>query len=179
MKRKKWRGTALFVGILVVMGLTIGLRLYSGGAFFEIKPEATTAEPHPGTPSVELPAAPTPSAAAVLPSGPQDSSSTASAPAAAAASAATTDQTIDGQTEQTPFGSIQVAVTFAGSEITAVKELQSPSDERRSEEINTLASPVLAKEVLLSQSANVDTVSGATYTSMGYEQSVQSAIDKR
>jgi uncharacterized protein with FMN-binding domain len=178
MRGKKWRGTALFVGILVVMGLTIGLRLYSGGAFFETKPEATTAEPNSETPPAASPTA-SAGAGAVASSGTQQSTSTASSPAASAASASTVGQTIDGEVEQTPFGSIQVAVTFTGSQITAVKELQSPSDERRSEEINTLAAPVLAKEVLLSQSANIDTVSGATYTSTGYEQSVQSAIDKR
>jgi uncharacterized protein with FMN-binding domain len=79
---------------------------------------------------------------------------------------------------QTRFGPIQVQITVEGSKITAVQELQSPSDDRRSESINEQAAPILEQEVLASQSASIDTVSGATYTSDGYKQSLQSAIDQ-
>jgi uncharacterized protein with FMN-binding domain len=71
-----------------------------------------------------------------------------------------------------------VQITVVGSKITAVQELQAPSDDRRSESINAQAAPILEQEVLASQSANIDTVSGATYTSDGYKQSLQSAIDQ-
>ena len=87
-------------------------------------------------------------------------------------------KTIDGQVEQTAYGPIQVSVTFVDSTITAVTELQAPNDRGRSVEINQQAAPILEQEVLAAQSANIDTVSGATYTSEGYAQSVQSAIDQ-
>jgi uncharacterized protein with FMN-binding domain len=60
-----------------------------------------------------------------------------------------------------------------------VKTLQSPDGSNRDIAINSQALPILQQEVLASQSANIDTVSGATYTSEGYIQSVQSAIDQR
>jgi uncharacterized protein with FMN-binding domain len=70
-----------------------------------------------------------------------------------------------------------VQVTFSGSTITAVQVLQSPSD-RRSQEINQQATPILEQEAIAAQSASIDTVSGATYTSESYMQSLQSAIDQ-
>ncbi|GAA1445937.1 hypothetical protein GCM10009617_26260 [Leifsonia poae] len=85
---------------------------------------------------------------------------------------------IDGATEDTRYGPVQVEVTFAGKKITAVKTLQSPTGDGRSVQINDYALPILAQEALASQSASIDTVSGATYTSDGYTQSLQSAIDQ-
>jgi len=85
--------------------------------------------------------------------------------------------TVTGDAEQTRFGTVQVAVTFAGSKITAVKTLQAPSESGRDQMLTQLATPQLEHEVIASQSARVDTVSGATYTSEGYLASVQSAID--
>jgi len=85
---------------------------------------------------------------------------------------------VNGAVEQTPYGPLQVRITATGKKITAVDVLQSPNDRQRSVEISAEATPILAQEVLKSQSANIDTVSGATYTSDGYRQSVQSAIDK-
>ncbi|WP_345762530.1 FMN-binding protein [Diaminobutyricibacter sp. McL0608] len=167
MRRNKWRGTILFVVILTVMGVTVGLRLYGSG-------EATTASSHVValTPSTSPSATPTPSASSTSTVAPS-ASPTASAPAAAAA-----PRTVNGDVEQTPFGPIQVQLTYTGTHITAVTELQSPNDRGRSVEINQQAGPILEQEVLSSQSAKIDTVSGATYTSDGYAQSVQSAIDK-
>jgi uncharacterized protein with FMN-binding domain len=74
---------------------------------------------------------------------------------------------------------VQVKVTFSGSTITAIDVLQSPDSNGRDMEINQRALPILEQEALASQSANIDTVSGATYTSEGYIQSLQSAIDQR
>ncbi|WP_426517118.1 FMN-binding protein [Diaminobutyricibacter sp. McL0618] len=164
MRRKKWRGTILFVVILTVMGLTVGLRLYGAG-------QATTASTHAVSlaPTTSAPPTPSPSTSAPAAAAP---SASASAPAAAA------PRTVDGAVEQTPYGPIQVQLTYTGTKITAVTELQSPSDRGRSVEINQQAGPILEQEVLSSQSAKIDTVSGATYTSDGYAQSVQSAIDK-
>ena len=86
--------------------------------------------------------------------------------------------TIVGSVERNRYGQVQVSVTFTGSQITDVQTLQVPDREREDQRINGYAVPVLAQEVLAAQSAQIDTVSGATYTSESYAASVQSAIDQ-
>ncbi|RHA38209.1 FMN-binding protein [Cellulomonas rhizosphaerae] len=95
------------------------------------------------------------------------------------ASSSSDDVTIVGDVEQTRYGPIQLSVTFSGDTITDITALQTPSRERESERINQQAVPVLTQEALAAQSAQIDTVSGATYTSQGYLESLQSAIDQR
>ena len=85
---------------------------------------------------------------------------------------------VTGKTIQTRYGPVQAAVTFKGSRITDVTVLRTPNRDGRSIQIASRAVPTLHDEVLRSQSAHIDTVSGATYTSDGYAQSVQSAIDQ-
>ena len=85
-------------------------------------------------------------------------------------------RTVLGQAESNPYGTVQVKVTFAGGRITDVRAVQLPSG-GRSGEIAAYAAPRLRAEVLAAQSANIDTVSGASYTSDGYARSVQSALD--
>ena len=86
--------------------------------------------------------------------------------------------TVTGDTAQTRWGPVQVQVTVAGGKITDVTAVQYPNGNGRDQEINSYALPVLAKEALAAQSANIDHVSGATVTSDGYVQSLQSAIDQ-
>ena len=85
--------------------------------------------------------------------------------------------TADGSVISTPFGPIQVRLRAAGTRIADVTILQVPNDRDRSTEINDYATPLLHKEVLQSQSADVNVVSGATYTSYAYAQSLQAALD--
>jgi uncharacterized protein with FMN-binding domain len=84
---------------------------------------------------------------------------------------------LTGSTIQTPFGYVQVQVTLQGGMITDVQTLQLPSG-GRSSEISQYAAPQLRSEVLQAQSAQVDSVSGATYTSQAYRQSLQAALDQ-
>ncbi|HEY3753963.1 MAG TPA: FMN-binding protein [Pseudonocardiaceae bacterium] len=86
-------------------------------------------------------------------------------------------RTVDGAVAQTPYGPVQVAVVFERGRIIDVRTLQTPSDADRSVQLAALATPVLRSEVLTAQSARVDSVSGATYTSEGYARSVQYALD--
>ena len=72
----------------------------------------------------------------------------------------------------------QVKVTIAGGRITDVAVVAENSDDPRSQSISESAFPVLRAEVLAKQTAAVDTVSGATYTSAQYEASLQSALDQ-
>ena len=85
---------------------------------------------------------------------------------------------VTGGTVQTQWGPVQLKVTFDGTRITAVDVLQQPDGTPRDEEINSQALPILTQETLAAQSAKIDAVSGATYTSQGYLQSLQSALDK-
>lgn len=90
----------------------------------------------------------------------------------------TTDGTYAGSTVNTRFGPVQVQVTIAGGAITDVTALQLTNTDGRSVQISNYASPILAQEVLSSQSAQVSNVGGATYTSQAYLQSLQSALDQ-
>jgi uncharacterized protein with FMN-binding domain len=78
---------------------------------------------------------------------------------------------------QTPFGPVQVQVTIAGGKITDVVALQLPSGQGHSAAIAAYAAPILRSEALTAQSAQIDLVSGATYTSQGYASSLQAALD--
>lgn len=103
-------------------------------------------------------------------SGPSGSGATGS-PAPAAS-------TVTGSAVATRYGPVQVAITVAGSTITDVSVPQYPSSSSKDVQINQRALPTLIQETLDSQSASVDMVSGATYTSDGYRQSLQSALDQ-
>ncbi|MES2169964.1 MAG: FMN-binding protein [Actinomycetota bacterium] len=103
-------------------------------------------------------------------------SATPSASAPAAASAAS--GTYTGASESTPFGNVQVQIVVSAGKITDVKALQLTDQGGRSVEISNYAAPILRSEVLKAQSAKVQNVSGATYTTEGYVSSAQSAIDK-
>ena len=66
---------------------------------------------------------------------------------------------------------------MTGGRITASTLLQVPHEAGRTDRINSQAAPILNQETVQAQSAQIDTVSGATYTSDGYVRSLQSAID--
>ncbi|NEW70908.1 FMN-binding protein [Streptomyces rhizosphaericus] len=86
--------------------------------------------------------------------------------------------TYSGSVINTSYGPVQVSVTLAHGRITAVKALRTPSDRPRSQQIAADAVPRLTREALSAQSAHIDAVSGATYTSEGYARSLQSALDQ-
>ncbi|MGW2702039.1 FMN-binding protein [Streptomyces sp. NPDC001340] len=84
---------------------------------------------------------------------------------------------VTGDTVQTRWGPVQVRVTIESGKLTDVTAVSYPQDNPRDQEINSYALPQLRREALAAQSAQIDTVSGATYTSEGYRQSLQSALD--
>ena len=86
--------------------------------------------------------------------------------------------TYAGALEQTRFGNVQVQIVVAGGKITDVVALHLTDQGGRSVQISNQAAPILRSEILATQSAKVNAVSGATYTTEGYLSSVQSAIDK-
>jgi uncharacterized protein with FMN-binding domain len=87
-------------------------------------------------------------------------------------------RTVQGSTIDTRWGPVQVQVTLTDGKITKVTALQLPDGNQRDREINDFAVPQLTQETLSAQSARIDAVSGATYTSDGYIRSLQSALDK-
>jgi len=87
------------------------------------------------------------------------------------------DGTFTGAVVQDPYGPVQVQVTLAAGRITEVKALELPS-QGRSGFISQSVAPILQGEAISAQSARIDTVSGATYTSEAYAQSLQSALDQ-
>jgi uncharacterized protein with FMN-binding domain len=96
---------------------------------------------------------------------------------AQAAAAAPRSGTVDGAVVGTQYGSVQVRVSFTGTRITNVHALRLTDSSRTSVSISAGAAPTLRHEALAAQSAQIDVVSGATYTSEAYQQSLQSAID--
>lgn len=110
-----------------------------------------------------------------------DSPTVSSSPAAPNGSAAvpgkSVSKTVTGGTVQTRWGPVQVRATIESGKLTDVTALRYPQDNPRDQEINSYALPQLRREALAAQSADIDMVSGATYTSTGYKQSLQSALD--
>lgn len=96
----------------------------------------------------------------------------------ASTASAFADGTYAGEAASTRYGPVQVQITVSGGAVTAVDVLQYPHSNRKDQMINARALPVLTAATVSSQSANVDIVSGATYTSNGYAQSLQSALDQ-
>jgi uncharacterized protein with FMN-binding domain len=104
------------------------------------------------------------------------SGSSGSAPQAASGSAAA--GTYTGSSVMTRWGAVQVQITLADGKITAAEAVVYPQENPRDRQINAYALPVLGQEATQAQSADIDVVSGATVTSDGYIQSLQSAIDQ-
>lgn len=87
-------------------------------------------------------------------------------------------KTVSGSSVDTRWGPVQVQITVDGGEITDVTVPVYPNGNPRDAEINSYALPILIDETKDAQSASIDMVSGATVTSDGYVQSLQSALDE-
>ncbi|MFE4630896.1 FMN-binding protein [Streptomyces mirabilis] len=86
-------------------------------------------------------------------------------------------RTVTGDVAQTQYGPVQVRITVSGGKITKSEVVQIPSG-GRSTEVSNASVPKLNQEAVAAGSANIDAVSGASYTSAGYKKSLQSALDK-
>jgi uncharacterized protein with FMN-binding domain len=97
---------------------------------------------------------------------------------AAAGAAAGADGTVLGNPVNTQFGPVQVRLTMTGGKIAKAEAVQAPDSQARSKSITADAVPELNQAAVTAQSARIDAVSGASYTSKGYQDSLQSALDK-
>ena len=86
--------------------------------------------------------------------------------------------TFTGAAVETRYGAVQVEITVENGVITSSEAIQFPNRDRHDQQINAYAVPVLNSEAVDAQSADIDSVSGATFTSVGYARSLQSAIDE-
>jgi uncharacterized protein with FMN-binding domain len=161
MKRVLLSVTATVVGLVALLSFKSQGHPISSG----ILPSAGL----PSTPASSTPAR----NGATTSAPPQPGSGSSSTSGAANASRSVSGAAID-----TPYGIVQVQVQVQGSKITNVKFLQLTAFDGRSAEINNAAAPILLQETLTAQNAHIDTVSGASYTSAGYTQSLQSALDQ-
>lgn len=160
--------------IPVIAGTAGSLALLAG---FHTAPVGTSlrAGPHlasTAAPSSEAAAGPPRTAATIR-------SSRRGAPGRATATSTTAPppRSVDGPIVTTPYGDVQVRVVIRGSRLVDVEALTLPSAHARSRSISAQAGPILRHEALQAQSANIDLVSGASYTSEAYAQSLQGALD--
>ena len=132
------------------------------------------AQPIPGAGSAASGSAASGSAA----SGSAASGSAASGSAASASgSAASGTKTYTGDAAQTRWGTVQVRITVQAGKITKSEAVRYPDANGHDQEINSYALPILAQEAVAAQSASIEAVSGATVTSGGYVESLQSALN--
>jgi uncharacterized protein with FMN-binding domain len=87
-------------------------------------------------------------------------------------------KTVTGDSADTRYGPVQVKITVTNGKITVADAVDYPTNDPRDQEINSYAIPQLNSEAVSASSAQIDTISGATYTSEGYITSLQSALDK-
>ena len=102
---------------------------------------------------------------------------TAVAPGATPAPPVVAEFVVNGTSVPTRYGPVQVSITVRAGQIVSATALDFPRSNGTDQQINTYAVPLLQQRTLKTQSAQVDTVSGATYTSQGYRESLQAALD--
>ena len=178
------RSAALTMSAMTTLGLA-GYFQHAAAAQASISPAST---PTAASSAITTAAASTAGSASTTPatqSATTASTTTASTAASAtvttaatsqAASTALADGTFVGATSTNKWGPVEVQITVAGGTITNVTTLQTPTG-GKSDSINQRAVPVLNASTLTAQSAKINSVSGATYTSTSYKQSLQSALD--
>lgn len=140
---------------------------------------ATTSSTGSASASASSPSASSPSSSSTASSGGSpDPTATPSASSSASASTSTAAKSYTGAVAQTRWGPVQVKITVSSGTISTVDVVQYPSGNGKDQEINSYAIPVLTQDTLDNQSATIDMISGATVTSDGYVQSLQSALDQ-
>lgn len=140
-----------------------------------LMPPPTSAAASAGTAGAAKPAATKPAATKPAASGaPQSTASAGTGGGTAQSSGA---RTFTGAVDNTQYGPMQVAATVQGKKITKITVVQMTNTGSLSQSIDQMSIPKLTQEALAAQSAKINAVSGASYTSAGYIQSLQSALD--
>jgi uncharacterized protein with FMN-binding domain len=160
--------------ILAIVGTAAALVF-----LLSFKTHSTSALSAPAPPAASAAPGSRSSAAVSSPAAASGASSPSSTPSASSPSSASSKaKTVTGSAVDTMYGPVQVQVTVRNGKVTAAQATEYPSQDPRDAQINSYAIPVLNSEAVAASSAQIDTVSGATYTSEGYISSLQSALDK-
>ncbi|MGW3241190.1 FMN-binding protein [Streptomyces sp. NPDC001070] len=177
MKKKHPLRRILLSSVTTVSGVVLLLAL---------KPTTSPFTSQAGAPAQQLP----PVSAAPSAAGPDPSVPVASAPAGGRGSGgakspgngnqggAPARKTVTGDVAQTSYGPVQVRITVENGRITSAAAVQAPRGTPTSDQLTATAVPKLDQAAVTAQSAQIDTVSGASFTSEGYRKSLQSALDK-
>ncbi|WP_327232929.1 FMN-binding protein [Streptomyces sp. NBC_01317] len=143
-------------------------------------PQAAGDAPSAGDSAADAPAAGAPSAGA-RDAGAEDADGQDAgvpAPKAPARPAPPRVRTVLGDAVDTQYGPVQVQLTLSGTKIVKAAAVQAPGSDAQSKSVTANAVPQLNQAAVAAQSAGIDAVSGASYTSKGYQDSLQSALDK-
>lgn len=108
----------------------------------------------------------------------QGTGTTAASSSSGSGSTAPVTATVDGAVVQTSYGNVQVRLTVTDGKVTAAEAIAYPDRGGTDVQISNYAIPILSQEAVQAQSAKIDMVSGATFTSRGYIQSLQDALDQ-
>jgi len=163
---------------------TLGGKSLGGGTSTATAPAPTQTQAAPAPTDTAAAATPAPAATKKSTKKSTQSTTAATTPAAPATTApaapakAKPSGTFTGSTQQTRFGPVQVEITISNGKITAARALQYPNNDFRSQQISQQAIPYLVQETLAAQSANIQGVGGASYTSQGWYDSLVSALAK-
>ncbi|GAA0927934.1 hypothetical protein GCM10009554_09170 [Kribbella koreensis] len=157
----------------VVTLAVVGLGLRAGSQSAGTPAPSSTSTPAGRPRHVRPRPSPAPTVAPRLPAG-SPTSSTSKKPAPSATTAAAGFQ---GDLVDTQYGPVRVRITVQDGRIKRAQAIEHPQGDGTTDGINAYAVPVLDREVVTAQSAHIDAVSGATFTSQGYRQSLQSALD--
>lgn len=154
---------------MAVLSLTVaGLAFVLGFRTRETIPAATADTTQPTADSVAEPTSTTTGG---------DMGTTTGAPTTTQATTTAGAVEADGTTVETRYGPVQVAVVVQDGHLVQVTALQLPGGNSESNAINSYAEPRLEEMALEAQSAQIDVVSGATFTSRAYAESLQAALD--
>jgi uncharacterized protein with FMN-binding domain len=162
------RAIAAIVATVAGLVLLLGFKTHS--ARQSSQPPLLATASSPPAPQTSAPTTAQPTTAPSSSGPPAKKPSTAS-------SAQQQTRAITGSSIRTRYGNVQVQVKFTGAQITDVVPVRLPDSNDVDQEIDQQVVPILIQETLTAQSANIQAVSGATYTSDGYIRSLQSALD--
>jgi len=163
---------------------TLGGKSLGGGTSTATAPAPTQTQAAPAPTDTAAAATPAPAATKKSTKKSTKSTTAATTPAAPATTApaapakAKPSGTFTGSTQQTRFGPVQVEITISNGKITAARALQYPNNDFRSQSISQQAIPYLVQETLAANSADIQGVGGASYTSQGWYDSLVSALAK-
>ncbi|MFI1164078.1 FMN-binding protein [Streptomyces sp. NPDC020801] len=118
-----------------------------------------------------------PAAASAAGAAPQQTAAAQESPQGGSGAQKTGTQTVTGDVATTQYGNVQVRLTVSGGKVVKAEAVQAPKG-GLSDQKTATAVPKLNQEAVAAGNANIDAVSGATYTSGGYRKSLQSALDK-